>query len=648
MEESYFVALCYAEEGRLTEQQILRRRRDKKDRERNGGSSSSSSIIDTTSSRLHKFDANHKTVEFGQIILNSKSLDEEGEGDRRTANSRFYVDRFHVVNCENGEVFPFVPASYLQPHQDQNEFCFSASGRFVSRIILATRPSHPVATSLLTAHGSSSNNEGVSVDKIYVYDCHNGGKLLDSRSVELPFVFGLAWNPVYDILAVYSVPPTDVPAVLSFYAMPSRSLLMTKNVFGVLQVKLKWGSNGLKAAAFLSRKVASAQQPLNSLYVFSLCPSNLGKPALLTQLPEGVEGEAGEGSGEEKKTEEDANTNVEVYFDSVDLQDTPGGARRLYFQDFELENLIIPNLTSSVSETRGGGPVGGAKKGGKKETLLEEKEKLAVLYRQGRQSYVHIFDIRNAYVTSSPPKGSEFFLAGCSLRSTSLVSMHPVLEFKALTHLSFSPAGHTLCLVHVTSADMRVEFLQTSHGSNASLSTGTEHNFLPLTSQSQIGGKAFGWDPSGRLFTTVATSSQERKVAQDTGIRFWSLTGAPVHGLVSFAEGNLRSFAWRPRPLPFQLLAVNELVNKRSQLKKLERTFTRADRQRFMAQEQEDLSKKQRLVDDFFASLPDVWSAQRAQNARRSHGEEEKGPEDDSTFVVQRIVGVSSSVSSGK
>ena len=93
---------------------------------------------------------------------------------------------------------------------------------------------------------------------------------------------------------------------------------------------------------------------------------------------------------------------------------------------------------------------------------------------------------------------------------------------------------------------------------------------------------------------------------------------------------------------------MNELVNKRSQLKKLERTFTRADRQRFMAQEQEDLSKKQRLVDDFFASLPDVWSAQRAQNARRSHGEEEKGPEDDSTFVVQRIVGVSSSVSSGK
>eukprot|EP00605_Chrysophyceae_sp_TOSAG23-4_P001689 GSChrysophyteH1.ASY1.ANO1.1857.1 assembled CDS len=156
-----------------------------------------------------------------------------------------------------------------------------------------------------------------------------------------------------------------------------------------------------------------------------------------------------------------------------------------------------------------------------------------------------------------------------------------------------------------------------------------------LASRRHDRGNRLVWDPSGRILVSCTI----------TDIKNANMRGHPSDGYIMYTfQGQvlnqvscekLFQFSWRPRPK--DLLTAEERKKITKNLKKYEKEFDREDRAKRNELNQENLSRRRNLAEDFLAriryneNLARAWKAQRVQ-ARGGYDSE-----DDSNYIFSVI-----------
>lgn len=142
------------------------------------------------------------------------------------------------------------------------------------------------------------------------------------------------------------------------------------------------------------------------------------------------------------------------------------------------------------------------------------------------------------------------------------------------------------------------------------------------------------WDPSGRMIATTVSQPIEGghfKFAMDNGYILWSFQGRQ---LFQQSFENFYQFLWRPRE---DLLTKEECEKVVKNLKKYERVFDRADRERSKALHMEETKEKRALRREFRSTVAMLNKFRRDQKRDRMNLLEGYDSEDEGNFVTTNV-----------
>jgi len=195
------------------------------------------------------------------------------------------------------------------------------------------------------------------------------------------------------------------------------------------------------------------------------------------------------------------------------------------------------------------------------------------------------------------------------------------LEGKQCNCLFWSPAGATILMAGLgDSASGTLEFYNVTTKS--------------LTVKEHYRANQVLWDPDGRSVTTCVSQPVEGghfKFAMDNGYILWSFQGKQIYQQ-SFET--FYQFEWRPRA---KLLSKPEIASVQKDLKKYEKQFEKADKERARALYLEETKGKRlqrKKVRDVLANIKRLRLEQRARHIDLMDGYDS---EDDSNYVVREI-----------
>lgn len=195
------------------------------------------------------------------------------------------------------------------------------------------------------------------------------------------------------------------------------------------------------------------------------------------------------------------------------------------------------------------------------------------------------------------------------------------LEGKQCNCLFWSPAGGTILMAGLgDSASGTLEFYNVDSKS--------------LTVKEHYRANQVLWDPDGRSVATCVSQPVEGghfKFAMDNGYILWSFQGKQIYQQ-SFET--FYQFQWRPRA---KLLSKTEVAKVKKDLKKYEKQFEKADKERARALYLEETKGKRlerKKIRDILANIKNLRRQQRAKHIEMLDGYDS---DDDANYVVREV-----------
>jgi len=195
------------------------------------------------------------------------------------------------------------------------------------------------------------------------------------------------------------------------------------------------------------------------------------------------------------------------------------------------------------------------------------------------------------------------------------------LEGKQCNCLFWSPAGSTILMAGLgDSASGTLEFYDVDSKS--------------LTIKEHYRANQVLWDPDGRSVATCVSQPVEGghfKFAMDNGYIIWSFQGKQLYQQ-SFET--FYSFQWRPRE---NLLSKPEIAKVKKELKKYEKQFEKADKERARTLYLEETKGKRtarKKIRDILSALGQLRKEQRPRHIELLDGYDS---DDDSNYIVREI-----------
>jgi len=195
------------------------------------------------------------------------------------------------------------------------------------------------------------------------------------------------------------------------------------------------------------------------------------------------------------------------------------------------------------------------------------------------------------------------------------------LEGKQCNCLFWSPAGATILMAGLgDSASGTLEFYNVDSKA--------------LTVKEHYRANQVLWDPDGRSVTTCVSQPVEGghfKFAMDNGYILWSFQGKQ---LFQQSFETFYQFQWRPRA---KLLSKHQSADVKKDLKKYEKQFEKADKERARAQYLEETKGKRlqrKKIRDILANTRKLRAEQRARHLEMLDGYDSA---DESNYVVREV-----------
>lgn len=195
------------------------------------------------------------------------------------------------------------------------------------------------------------------------------------------------------------------------------------------------------------------------------------------------------------------------------------------------------------------------------------------------------------------------------------------LQGKQCNVLFWSPAGTTILLASLgDSASGTLEFYDLD---NKSLAVKEHYRANQVL-----------WDPSGRSVATCVSQPVEGghfKFAMDNGFILWSFQGKQIY---QQSYETFYQFQWRPRE---RLLSKTQINKVRKDLKKYEKQFEKADKERQRALYLEETKGKRedrQRYRDVRSALRDLRRQQRSRHIELLNGYDS---EDDNNYVIRDV-----------
>jgi translation initiation factor 3 subunit B len=195
------------------------------------------------------------------------------------------------------------------------------------------------------------------------------------------------------------------------------------------------------------------------------------------------------------------------------------------------------------------------------------------------------------------------------------------LEGKQCNFLFWSPAGQTILLASLgDSASGTLEFYDVDTKS--------------IVMKEHYRANQVLWDPAGRTVTTCVSQPVEGghfKFAMDNGYIVWSFQGKQLYQQ-SFET--FYQFLWRPRE---NLLSKSQIGKVRKSLKKYEKQFEKADKDRARALYLEETKGKRAERQKYRDLRDDLRALRKEQKARRSEMQGGYDSDDDVNYVSREV-----------
>ena len=195
------------------------------------------------------------------------------------------------------------------------------------------------------------------------------------------------------------------------------------------------------------------------------------------------------------------------------------------------------------------------------------------------------------------------------------------LEGKQCNSLFWSPAGGTILMAGLgDSASGTLEFYNVDSKS--------------LTVKEHYRANQVLWDPDGRSVATCVSQPVEGghfKFAMDNGYILWSFQGKQIYQQ-SFET--FYQFQWRPRA---KLLSKTEVQKVKKDLKKYEKQFEKADKERARAaylEETKGKRQERKKIRDILANIKNLRRQQRARHIEMLDGYDS---DDEANYVVREV-----------
>jgi len=221
---------------------------------------------------------------------------------------------------------------------------------------------------------------------------------------------------------------------------------------------------------------------------------------------------------------------------------------------------------------------------------------------------------------TAPKKGGK---KGQQKQSTTISELNKLetLEGKQCNCLFWSPVGSTILMAGLgDSASGTLEFYNVDSKA--------------LTVKEHYRANQVVWDPDGRSVATCVSQPVEGghfKFAMDNGYILWSFQGKQLYQQ-SFET--FYQFEWRPRA---KLLSKPEIAKVKKDLKKYEKQFEKADKERARALYLEETKGKRlerKKIRDILANITCLRQEQRAKHVEMLDGYDS---DDDANYVVREI-----------
>mmetsp|Transcript_22516 Transcript_22516/g.53147 ORF Transcript_22516/g.53147 Transcript_22516/m.53147 type:complete len:723 (-) Transcript_22516:174-2342(-) len=234
---------------------------------------------------------------------------------------------------------------------------------------------------------------------------------------------------------------------------------------------------------------------------------------------------------------------------------------------------------------------------------------------------VSFYDMMKITETTGGKKGGKKSAQPKQIVSDPELNKVETLSGKQCNCLFWSPAGSTIMLASLgDSASGTLEFYNVDNKS--------------LTIKEHYRANQVLWDPDGRSVATCVSQPVEGghfKFAMDNGYILWSFQGKQLYQQ-SFE--NFYQLQWRPRA---KLLSKAETEKVRKDLKKYEKQFEKADKERARALYLEETKGKRLERKKIRDILSDLRKLRREQKARHVEMLDGYDSDDDSNYVVREI-----------
>lgn len=235
---------------------------------------------------------------------------------------------------------------------------------------------------------------------------------------------------------------------------------------------------------------------------------------------------------------------------------------------------------------------------------------------------VSFYDMmKKTEVISVAKKGAKKGQQQKAIQVVSELNLVETLQGKQCNMLFWSPAGSTIVLASLgESASGTLEFYDVVTKS--------------LTIKEHYRANQVLWDPSGRSLATCVSQPLEGghfKFAMDNGYILWSFQGRQLH---QQSYETFYQFLWRPRETLLSKTQVNKV---RKDLKKYEKQFEKADKERQRALYLEETKGKRaerKKIRDLRAELRALRREQRPRLIEMHNGYDS---EDDSNFIIREV-----------
>lgn len=195
------------------------------------------------------------------------------------------------------------------------------------------------------------------------------------------------------------------------------------------------------------------------------------------------------------------------------------------------------------------------------------------------------------------------------------------LEGRQCNFIFWSPAGGTIVMASLgDSASGTLEFYDVNNET--------------LVVKEHYRANQVLWDPSGRTVTTCVSQpvgGGHYKFAMDNGYILWSFQGKQLHqeSFETFFQ-----FLWRPRE---RLLSKKEINNVRRNLKKYEKQFEKADKERQRALYLEETKGKRAERKKYRDRIAELRELRKTQRARRTELQDGYDSTDDANYTTHEL-----------